>query len=979
MKSKEGDIMKRERGFILITSLLIMGALAAFGIAFYITSSTNTLVASNEIRGEELHYLAESGARMAIAIYKEETGPVKIVSWKDVSNQPEDNFKTLITEPVEDATFVGMYNDSNPSVIEFLGKAIRKKKGSEGGFITRKILVNAIPIASSPTPSPTPSSTPGTVVNSGHRKAIQKLQDAINNANPGDTIIVVQTSKEDREGGDPIVIDKPVHIVGVYKPTSGYSGDGISGPRTLIRKPIIINASNVSIEGLWIDPVEYEDINDDKLQEAEDKTGCYVDNPVNGVHTDNPFVDCSGQNGFPVPRHKGAGILIRGNDVRIANNVIARGKGSYDAGIYVFPDSQGVLIEHNTFVDTTDVENVENECDPNNKSNDPEDGNTAIVVNNINQNSYVTIVGNIFAYSKCDYSIGIEVLGERGGNVKDGEHIVQCVENDFWNNTLAIGNAEGFGVYGLNPEFSDWEHGILTLSDESPVKAITSDGEDFGVAYDSPIFRDLTIVDWDHEEYFESLAEALMYATDKEKIRIDKVIPVDNRFARAVEGDPITDDVPILPIYPNELEIYSTKGPCDDTKVPLFVDVIGDNIKIDGIKFQLDDRVLQKFDNVTAGLEGVGVINLAAAPLMEEDPGDFYKHYWHHNCWMQCMVDCVKNNLAGDDTECGNSGHRNKNEEHGKNDKHDNQNHHNNHHSACGCLSYCMEHYKDYCTERKGIIFALSNSIIVRPGEKEFGDTSDPQDYRIAGISGGYLEEATLTNVVITSLGEPAYGDGIRFINKGSNCYHSWGCWIHKHGPHRFLHYGRGKFVVSNSIITGYIQDTENNNSNTLKKSKKRCNNGDSFDVVGVNASFTDRTCSSCWSICPHHGEHHFGNWSCNVIEENGACGCGTYKVCELPSWNPFPFWGESVTRKITITNSDIWGNTCDIKYDGPKNFKCKHCSEGTSDVDYSNIVGMDPGFRFGVTENEMFRINPPLSDCNCSFNMGIDWDKFTQ
>ncbi len=984
--------MKKERGYMLITALLIMGTLAAFGIAFYLTSNTNTLTALNELKGEELRYLAESGARMALSIYREETGPIEVVSWKEVYNYPESGFEKLIEGVVEESTYTGMCNDSDPQLIKFLGKATREKKDKNGGVITREILVNAKPI-SSPSPAPTPTPSPNVVVNSGNRKAVITLKEAVNKANPGDVIYVVQTGKTDREGGgETIKIDKPLHIIGVYKPTNGSGGDEEKESRVLIRNPIIITADNVTIEGLWIDPVNYLPIEkeDPQVRDGEKKTGCYVKSSVNGVTTDDPNVECTKGNGIDVPKHKGAAIIVKsGGNIIIRNNVIARGTGSYDVGVYVAHGVKGVLIDHNTFVDTQDVNTPDKKCDYGSITKDAKNGNTAIVINNVNSDTYATITNNIFAYSKCDYTIGVEVLGKRGETTDSyNEPFVQCIENDFWNNTLAMGNTEGFGVYGENPKFVNWAEGIFVLSDESPLKGMDFDDEDLGVAYESSIFRDITIVDWEHSEYFESLAAALQYAIDEERIRVDKVIPVETRAKPLKEQiekempweDPFLTKTPILTITQNKLHIYSTKGPVEDTRIPLFVDVVGDEIEMEGLKFKLAGvydyikkenvvSVIDKFEKIRGDIRGMGVVNMALALLLKEKPGNRYRYHWHNNCWVNCMKDCKENNL-GEPVK--------NNAKHGF------------HFDNYGCHVYCKEHYKDekYCGERKGIRFTLKNSIIIRPGTKEFGLNTDPnEDNSIAGISGGYLEEATLTHVIITSLGQPAYGDGVRFINISDPCKNQGRCSFCGH-HHGHWHYGRGKFTITNSIITGYIAEgkiIDNKNKEEVKGKRNPGNggggnnNGNSkFDIVGVNASFTDKACSTRWNMAPCKGKGCQCN-SCNVDEESGSCNCGSFTVCILPFWGPHSHWGEAIEREISISKSDLWGNTCDIKYEGFKDdWKGKHW-EGLSSVKYSYIVGVNPGFSFGVPENQKFRIGPPLSNCKCNFEMGIEWEKFNK
>ncbi len=968
--------MKKERGFVLITAIVVMGVLAAFGAAFYLTSNTNTLVALNEVEGEKLRFFAESGVRMAISVYKKETAPIEILSWREVYNQPEEGYKVVIKEELEDSMIFGMYDDSDANLVKFLGKSIQEKGINKEKIITKEILVTARVLSSSPSPSLTPTPTPqvpNLVVNSGHRKANKNLQEVINDANPGDVIEVVQTTAEDREGGDPIIIDKPLYIKGVYRPTKGFSGEGTSEARTLIRRSIIITADNVTIEGLWIDPTQYTPINDSSLRSAESETGCYVKSSINGVLTDNPEIDCTNtENKLNVPVHDGAGIIVKGNNVSIKNNIIGRGKGSYDVGIYVFPNSKGVLIENNTFVDTTDVENVDAMCS--NYDLNVDDGNTAIVINNKDKGSYVTIANNIFAYSKCDYNIGVEVLGKRSKNIDEkGEPFVQCVENVFWNNTIALGNLEGFGLYNINPGFVDWKNGIFTLSDSSPLESEQFASMNLGVAYDSSIFRDITIVDWEKEDSFESLTQALRYAIDGEKIEVRKVVPLNIRMNREganndleeVEVDPILSSNPLLMVYPNDLYIYSKKGPQEDTRIPLFLDIVGDNIVIDGLKFELDNEVLSKFNTVKGDVEGFGIINLALSPLFEERPEKRYKYHWNNMCWVNCMKECAQNqSRAG-----------------GKDKKNKRQMNYN-------CANHCRIHYKEYCKERKGIKFSLSNSIIIRPGVKEL-EKLDSKKYNVAGISGGYLEEAILKNVVITSMGMPAYGDGVRFVNmrgsirsrnkgEGKKMYYMGGKY------HGYWHDGRGKFIITNSIIAGYIKEIEKNESNNTKgknKSHNGCegncgNNEVGFDVVGVNASFTDRSCSSEHLKIPHGGPRE----SCDVIGRAGSCNCGTYTVCELSFWNPRKNWGYPIDREIYITKSNVWGNACDIKYEGKiEDWKGKHATDGISNVSYDEIVSVDPGFSFEGPEDQQFRIGSPLTDCGCNFSLGIDWDKFNQ
>ena len=212
----------------------------------------------------------------------------------------------------------------------------------------------------------------------------------------------------------------------------------------------------------------------------------------------------------------------------------------------------------------------------------------------------------------------------------------------------------------------------------------------------------------------------------------------------------------------------------------------------------------------------------------------------------------------------------------------------------------------------------IGNSIVIRSST-----------HKIAGISAGYMETTYLSNLVVTSLGEPAMGDGIRFIDGGHQFFSILGESVDNN--QFFSGLGEGTFEIRRSIIAGYINTSLRNN----------------HMIAGISTSILYEACSR-WSIEPTN---------CDNSE------CGGLIICDdvnTPRHRPG-------SRRISISTSDVWGNECDIKYVSDKEIK------------YDNVVSVNPGFRFDVPEDKQFHIGSPLTNCGCSFLMGIDWDKFTQ
>jgi len=862
--------MNNEKGSILIVLLIILFSLAGIGLAFFLTSNANLLVAINEIKGEKLYLGAETGARLAIAKYRETTPNIDIVSWDIVYDTPTPSLLSVsgtIDYPNGVISYKG-YTEENlaTSTVTFWGIG----KGFKNAFRVVKANAHILAVTS---PTPTPTSTPAPVVNTGNRIASQSLENSV--SNPETNVIeVVETGKVDREEGGVIEINKTgpggtLTIKGAYRPTNGESGGKIahypweafwgkkgvpvSEARPVVRKTIVINASNVTIEGLWIEPPsdaplisEY----DGSLSDSENETGCYVVKRTDSFVTDHTDISCNNvpfpYKKLPVPHHEKAAIIIKGNNVTIRNNLIVRKDGSYDVGIYVAPNVTGLKIEHNTFVNVLNI-NDENLWDAiwndfygtNCKSyhmydynvSSDENGNSAIVLNDIDHSINAEITNNIFGICRLEnfpipgffnnefkYTIGVEVLGERD-NTHD-ENII-CSNNDFYDNLVALGNLNGSNNLAKNPKFVSWKGGVFTLKqghNGSELIGAGTDGKDLGIDYNSSIFRNLTIVNYEHPEDFESLREAVKYAINGEEIKVEK-----NLTTSSLEYNS-----PILEIPQNDINIYSEVGPKMDTKIPYILDITGKGININGLKFELASWAKNFYNEKDWSEYGIGVVNIGMKYLFQ-------------------------NSLTGWD--------------------------------------------KPYAS--------INNSIIIRPF-----------DSKIAGISGGYMDEVDLSHVIVTSPpGKKAMGDGIRFIDKSGTV-----------NPF-FSSSGRGKFNIVNSIITGYITDGTNDN----------------HKIAGVSTSCLDGECDNCKNYA-------------------GSCSCGLYTVCDDGCSSIF-----SGSRKIEISQSDIWGNECDIKY------------RSNGEVNYTDIISVNPGFNANTGEDEQFYIGPPLTDCGCNFDLGIKWDDFTE
>lgn len=851
--------IKGEEGSVLIIVLIVLISLATFSIAFFITSNSNLLTVYNEIKGEKLYFTAESGARLAIQKYNEETPVAGVLSWQEVYEEPS-GFATLIAGNVqysddEKYNYWGGYRDISSSEAKILGKGILNKGNKS--FIKR-ILVT-IKVGESDTDESSP------IVNVGNRIASSSLAESI--ADPEtDVIKVVQTGEKDREEGGVLEINKTgpnggLTIQGTYKPTQGIVGGETGNPpwgigwwrrnvlvaeaRPLVKKTIIINTDNVTIEGLWIEPPDDAPLiseYDPTLSSAEIITDCYVVNLNDELVTDYPDKTCrplgSAYTILPVPRHEKAVIIVNADNVTIRNNLIVRKDSSYDVGIYVMPGVKNLNIEHNTFVNIFDLDNLffnifpNTNCRAYNRSdyrdvNSSSPGNSAIVLNDKDNDITAEIRDNIFGIcrdrrllssafnERFKYTIGIEALGRRDISRKDR---IICRNNNFYHNLIALANLIGEDHLSVDPEFVSWENGIFTLRTTSPLKGMGIDGKDIGIDYDDEIFNRLTIVNYDIPENFESLREALKYAVNEERIKVEKnLIPVTLEY-----------DTALVEIPQNNIGIYSDIGPEEYTRIPYIIDITGKGVRIDGLKFHLTPWAENYYLSQGWGRYGVGVINIGMKYLINGPLRRWNKAYAY-----------------------------------------------------------------------------ISNSIIIRSST-----------HKIAGISAGYMETTSLSNLVVTSLGEPAMGDGIRFID-GNNQF--------------FSGLSEGTFEITHSIIAGYINTSLRNN----------------HMIAGISTSTLYETCSAC-SIEPTN---------CDNSE------CGGLIICDDVN----TLRHRPGSRRISISTSDIWGNECDIKY----------VSDG--EISYDNVVSVNPGFRFDVPEDEQFYIGSPLTNCGCSFLMGIDWDKFTQ
>lgn len=132
--------LKNEEGFALILAIVVMAAMAAIGIAVVTTSTTDVLIARNEMEDKTAFYIAEAGLEDALGRFSLSEGALRFVG--ETLSQRQSRMGGVVTYPgdsnlsLTDAVLEGSIGGSYSVDIEFATESAETWCNPAGDCVT---------------------------------------------------------------------------------------------------------------------------------------------------------------------------------------------------------------------------------------------------------------------------------------------------------------------------------------------------------------------------------------------------------------------------------------------------------------------------------------------------------------------------------------------------------------------------------------------------------------------------------------------------------------------------------------------------------------------------------------------------------------------------------------------------------------------------------------------------------------------------